>query len=332
MDSLDRLGWTPALAASFAALGAGDLRPARVVLEHGRFYRVATGTEELRAVATGRLRHEAANAAAMPTVGDWVAVKVGGDDLASIRHVLPRHSKFSRRGAGARAAEQVVAANVDTVFLMMGLDRDFNPRRLERYLAVAAGSGAAPVVLLNKADVVSEEEREERARATASIGHGVPVLAISVRAGQGLEALEPYLAPGRTGALLGSSGVGKSTLLNHLMGTDLQRTGVVGVQDGRGKHTTSHAQLFALPTGALIIDTPGLRELQLWEPETSVEGAFADVQALAAQCRFSDCRHEEEPGCAVQAALTDGRLPAERLASLRKLRGELGRKGRQRRR
>jgi ribosome biogenesis GTPase len=268
----------------------------------------------------------------MPTVGDWVAVRLDGDDLASIRHVLPRHSKFSRRGAGARAQEQVVAANIDTVFLMMGLDRDFNPRRLERYLSVAAGSGATPVVLLNKADVVTAEEREERAQATAAMGHGVPVLAISVRAGLGLEALGRYLAPARTAALLGSSGVGKSTLLNHLMGTDLQRIGAVGAQDGRGKHTTSHAQLFALPGGALIIDTPGLRELQLWEPETSVEGAFGDVQALAGSCRFSDCRHEEEPGCAVQAALAAGKLSAERLASFRKLRGELRTRGRHRRR
>jgi ribosome biogenesis GTPase len=329
MNELDCLGWTPALAASFAALGAGELRPARVVLEHGRFYQVSTGAEELRAVATGRLRHESANAAAMPTVGDWVAVRDNGKELASIRHVLPRHSKFSRRGAGARAAEQVVAANIDTVFLMMGLDRDFNPRRLERYLSVAAGSGATPVVLLNKADMVSPAELAERM--TAIAGHGVPVLAISVRAGQGLEALERHLAPGRTGALLGSSGVGKSTLLNVLMGSSLQRTGAVGTQDGRGRHTTSQAQLFSLPGGALIIDTPGLRELQLWEPETSLEGAFAEVQALAAQCRFRDCRHEAEPDCAVLAALAEGKVDAERLASFRKLQGELGRHERRRR-
>jgi ribosome biogenesis GTPase len=332
MDALDRLGWTPALAASFAALAPGELRPARVVLEHGRFYRVSTGTEELRAVSAGRLRHEAANAAAMPTAGDWVAIRVDGQELASIRHVLPRHSKFSRRGAGVRAAEQVVAANIDTVFLMMGLDRDFNPRRLERYLAVAAGSGATPVVLLNKADVVSPAELAERLTAIAATGHGVPVLPISVREGQGLEALAGHLSPGRTGALLGSSGVGKSTLLNRLLGTAAQRIGALGAQDGRGKHTTSHAQLFALPDGALIIDTPGLRELQLWEPESSVEGAFADVQALAAHCRFSDCRHEEEPGCAVRAAVGEGKLDPERLASLRKLQGELGRGGRIRRR
>src|SRR6185436_10934401 len=276
--------------------------------EHGRFYRVSTGDEELRAVAAGRLRHEAKSAAQMPTVGDWVAILVRDDGLATIRHVLPRRSKFSRRTAGRAAGEQVVAANVDTVFLMMGLDRDFNPRRLERYLAVAAASGAAPVVLLNKADVLAPGEREERLAAVGAVAHGVPVLALSVRAGDGLEELRRHLAPARTAALLGSSGVGKSTLLNLLATADLQRTGAVGVQDGRGKHTTSHAQLFALPDGALIIDTPGLRELQLWEPEASLEGAFADVLALAAGCRFSDCGHGEEPGCAVRAAVADGRL------------------------
>jgi ribosome biogenesis GTPase len=327
MDDLERLGWTPALAAALAALGAPDLRPARVVLEHGRFYRVSDGVAEGRAVAAGRLRHEAESAAAMPTVGDWVAIRPeereAGEGLASIRHVLPRRSKFSRRGAGARAAEQVVAANVDTVFLMMGLDRDFNPRRLERYLALAASSGADPVVLLNKADVCAGGELAERRSAVAAVAPGVPVLPVSVREGQGLDALGAHLIAARTVALLGSSGVGKSTLLNRLAGRDLQRTGAVGAQDGRGKHTTSHAQLFALPGGALVIDTPGLRELQLWEPTSSLEAAFGDVQALAAGCRFGDCRHGEEPGCAVRAALEEGRLAADRLASYRKLRAEL---------
>jgi ribosome biogenesis GTPase len=333
MNDLAGLGWTPALADAFAALATPDLQPARVVLEHGRFYQVSLGAEELRAVSTGRLRHEAANAAAMPTVGDWVAVRVEreGEVLASIRHVLPRRSKFSRRGAGLRPREQVVAANVDTVFLMMGLDRDFNPRRLERYLAVAAASGAGPVVLLNKADMCAAGELEERLAAVAAVAPGVPVLPISVREGQGLEALTDYLPAGRTGALLGSSGVGKSTLLNRLAGTDLQRTGAIGTQDGRGKHTTSHARLFALPNGALVIDTPGLRELQLWEPESSLEGAFGELQSLAAACRFSDCRHDEEPGCAVRSALADGRLSPDRFASFQKLRAELARSGRHRR-
>lgn len=335
MEDLERLGWTPALAASFADLAGaagGDLRPARVVLEHGRFYQVSNGAEEGRAVATGRLRHESANAAAMPTVGDWVAVgregraSGGAAALSSIRHVLPRWSKFSRRVSGPRAEEQVVAANVDTVFLMMGLDRDFNPRRLERYLAVAAASGAASLVLLNKVDAVTADELADRRAQVAAVAPGTAVLPISVREGLGMETLGAHLLPARTVALLGSSGVGKSTLLNRLAGRDLQRTGVVGVQDGRGKHTTSQAQLFALPGGALVIDTPGLRELQLWEPDSSLEGAFADVQALASACRFSDCRHGvDQPGCAVRAGLADGRLPVDRFASFEKLTAEVAR-------
>jgi ribosome biogenesis GTPase len=331
MNDLESLGWTAALAEHFAALASPGLRPGRVVLEHGRFYQVGTGREELRAVATGRLRHEAANAAAMPTVGDWVLFRREGTELAAITQVLPRRSKFSRRGAGVRATEQVVAANVDTIFVVMGLDRDFNPRRLERYLAVAAASGASPVVLLNKADVCGEDELAERLAEVAVVGPGVPVRAVSVLDGRGLEALGEYLVPARTVALLGSSGVGKSTLLNRLAGDDLQRTGAVGVQDGRGKHTTSHARLYSLAGGAMIIDTPGLRELQMWEPETSVEGAFHDVQSLAASCRFSDCRHEQEPGCAVLAAIAAGTLSADRLSSFAKLRDELGRHNRYRR-
>jgi len=292
------------------------------VLEHGRFLRVATGARELLAVPAGRMRHHADNAAALPTVGDWVAFQhKPGEELASIRHVLPRRSRFSRRSAGTRAVEQVVAANVDTVLLMMGLDSDFNLRRLERYLAVAFSSGAAPVIVLNKADVCAE--LPIRRAEVAALAPAVPLVITRLDQPHGHAAVESLLAPARTLALLGSSGVGKSTLLNRLLGEDLQRTGAVRAGDGRGKHTTTGAQLFRLPGGALVIDTPGMRELQLWDADAGVTDAFEDVEALAAACRFRDCRHREEPGCAVRAALAAGELPPERYASFTKLRGEL---------
>jgi ribosome biogenesis GTPase len=322
MQGLEALGFSPAWAEAFAALAVPGLVPGRVVLEHGRFLRVATQERELLAVPTGRLRHEAASAAALPTVGDWVALSYKeGEELASIRHVLPRRSRFSRRSAGTRAVEQVVAANVDTVLLMMGLDADFNLRRLERYLSVAFGSGAAPVIVLNKADLCPE--LDARRGEVAALAQAVPIVTTRLDEPEGHAPVNAFLAPARTVALLGSSGVGKSTLLNRLLGEELQRTGTVRAGDGRGKHTTTGAQLFRLPGGALAIDTPGMRELQLWEADAGLGSAFDDVEALAAACRFRDCAHGEEPGCAVRAALASGELAAERFASFVKLRDEL---------
>ena len=333
-SDLEALGWTPPFAAAFQALGEPGLAPGRVVLEHGRFYRLrgAAGAA-WRAVAAGRMRHRAASAAELPTVGDWVAVRregegaagaAGRDELVTIRHLLPRRTKFSRRGAGPRGAEQVVAANVDTVFLMMGLDADYNLRRLERYLAIAHASGAEAVVVLNKTDLAGDPAGLAREVAAVAGAH-VPVLALSLRDPDGERPVRARLAAGRTVVLLGSSGVGKSTLLNRLAGEELQRIGAVRRHDSRGRHTTSHARLFELAGGALVIDTPGLREIQPWEPASAVEGAFPDVAALAAGCRFRDCRHQEEPGCAVLAARASGGLPEARYASYQKLRAELER-------
>lgn len=311
----------------------GGWIPARVVLEHGRFLRLHDGNEEILAVASGRLRHESANGAAMPTVGDWVALvpgrgeKPGGSEkLASIQTVLPRKSRFSRRRAGLRAVEQVVAANIDTVFLLMGLDADFNPRRLERYLSVAHASGARPIVVMNKADLALALA-DSRA-AVAGICGPVPVVTTNLRDPEGHREVLAHLHPAETVALLGSSGVGKSTLLNRLAGSDLQRTADVRAHDSRGRHTTTYSQLFTLPGGALAIDTPGLRELQLWEADEGLGTTFADVEAIAQHCRFRDCRHTEEPGCAIRAALAEESLGTERFASFQKLQSELA-EGRQ---
>jgi ribosome biogenesis GTPase len=244
-----------------------------------------------------------------------------GQDRDLIEAVLPRRTAFVRRAPGERTVAQVLASNVDTVFLVMGLDGDFNPRRLERALVLAWESGAEPVVLLNKADVAAD--LEARRLEIEQVAGGVPVCVIAAKHGDGLEALAPWLRPGRTVALLGSSGVGKSTLVNRLLGRDKQRTNTVRQSDQRGRHTTTHRELVELPGGALLVDTPGLRELQLWSDGSGLESAFEDVGALAALCRFSDCGHGNEPGCAVREAVEGERLAPERLASYQKLQGEL---------
>ena len=322
-DPLDLadLGWNDRLAGAFASHAAAGQVAARVSLEHTHIYRVLTVSGEWLARVSGRLRHEAATRAAFPAVGDWVGVEPPGDDgLARIRVVLPRASRFSRRAAGDRTEEQVLAANIDIVFLVAGLDGDFNPRRIERYLLVASDSGATPVVVLNKADLVTDPERFETE--VRALSPGVAVHAVSCTDAASLEALRGYLGPGRTGALLGSSGVGKSTIVNRLVGFDLLATRDVRVSDSRGRHTSTSRQLVALPGHGLLIDTPGMRELQLWETGEAAAATFADIAELAGGCRFRDCAHETEPGCAVVKAVASGALPSFRLESYRKLRLE----------
>jgi len=274
---------------------------------------------------SGRLRHAASGRADFPAVGDWVGIDTPpGDGDARIRAILPRVSRFSRRAAGNPTEEQVVAANIDVVFLVSGLDGDFNPRRIERYLVTAWESGASPVILLNKADLV--EDAEATVSEVAALAQGVPVHAVSATRPELLDAaidrVRGYLPRGRTGALLGSSGVGKSSIANALLGEARLRTHDVRESDSRGRHTTTGRQLVLLPGGGILIDTPGMRELQLWETGEAVAGAFADVDALADECRFRDCRHRAEPGCAVLAAVAAGMLPEARLESFRKLQGE----------
>jgi ribosome biogenesis GTPase len=277
---------------------------------------------------SGRLRHAASGRADFPAVGDWVAIEVpdGGGD-ARIRAVLPRTSRFSRRAAGDVTEEQVVAANIDVVFLVSGLDGDFNPRRIERYLVTAWESGASPVILLNKADLVDDPTAIERE--VADLAQGVPVHAISATRLDAIDRVRQYLAVGRTAALLGSSGTGKSSIANALLGEERLRTHDVRESDSRGRHTTTGRQLLLVPGGGILIDTPGMRELQLWETGEAVAGAFADIESIAEGCRFRDCRHAAEPGCAVAAAVAAGMLPATRLESFRKLQSEQDHQSRQ---
>ncbi len=320
---LDRqaYGWSPELQAAFAPYEAEGFSAGRVASEHQHIYTLFTDAGERLARVTGRLRHEAAGRADFPAVGDWVVVSLGAidDESSTIQAILPRRSKFSRKAAGDKADEQIVAANVDTVFLVMGLDGDWNPRRLERYLTMAFESGAAPVVLLSKADLC--EDPEARVREVEAFG--APVRLVSARTGAGVEGLGAWFLPGRTVALLGSSGVGKSTLINHMLGEERLRTRGVRESDDRGRHTTTNRQLLLLPSGALVIDTPGMRELQLWDVGAGVVASFDDIASLAASCRFTDCGHEKEPGCAVAKAVTARELEADRLASWRKLQKEL---------
>lgn len=317
---LQSLGFTVSVAEAFAPYDREGFAAGRVSSAHTHVYRVLTERGEVLAEVSGRLRHDAGGPHDFPVVGDWVALEVrpeGG--RATIRAVLPRWSRFCRKVPGSVTEQQVVAANVDSVFLVAGLDGDFNPRRLERALVLAGESGARPVVVLNKADLGTGEERRREA---AAVAPGVPIHVVSARTGEGLDALEPYLGRGRTVALLGSSGVGKSTLVNRLLGDGDRPTAEVRAGDDRGRHTTSHRELVVLPGGGLIVDTPGLREIRLWGGEEGLGEAFPDIRELAAACRFRDCRHESEPGCAVLEALAEGGLAAERLASYRKLAAE----------
>ena len=318
---LTTLGWGPALLSAFEPHAAKGLVPARVALEHTHIYRVLSADGEWLARVSGRLRHAADQRADFPGVGDWVAVEPPAQDGdARIHAVLPRFSRFSRRAAGDPTEEQIVAANINTVFLVSGLDRDFNPRRIERYLLVAWESGATPVVVLNKADLV-----EDPGSFVAEVQRLAPAVAVHAVSCQSYETLAPlheYLRSGQTAALLGSSGVGKSTIVNQLIGKELLRTREVREWDNRGRHTSTARQLVILPAGGVLIDTPGMRELQLWETGDALSGAFADIDELSSGCRFRDCRHGNEPGCAVRAAAEAGELAAERLESYRKLRDE----------
>jgi len=324
MQKSVEMGWSAYFQEHWKKLEMAEGVPARVVAEHRGMYSVAAESGELLAEVSGRLRHRAAGRADLPAVGDWVAVEArAAEGRGTIHAVLPRRSRFVRKVAGRRVEEQVVAANVDTVFLVTSLNQDMNPRRIERYLAQVWVSGASPVAVLNKADLCDEAQAAALAAELEAAAMGVPVLRVSAATGEGFESLAPFLAAGQTVALLGSSGVGKSSIINRLLGREAQAVREVREGDDRGRHATTTRQLFALPGGAMVIDTPGMRELGLWSDGAGVEQAFADIESLAAECRFEDCGHESEPGCAIRAALADGRLDEARLENWRKLQKEL---------
>lgn len=316
--TLASLGWDTFFEESFLPFRNRALRPARVAIQHRNSYVVYSELGELRSEVTGRMEYFASGPSDLPVVGDWVVIAPRqSEGSATIVDLLPRKTKFSRKIAGANHQEQVLASNVDRVFIVSGLDGDFNLRRLERYLVVSAESGAEPVIVLNKADL--RHDVQEIRTIMKDVAGPAPILFTSALKGKNLERLLEFLPRGMTGALLGSSGAGKTTIINYLLGSQDRKTQPVREQDSRGRHTTSYRELILLPSGGLLIDTPGLRELQLWGGASGVGETFRDIEELAAQCRFRDCTHRAEPGCAVQEALEAGTLDPGRFASYKKL-------------
>ena len=316
--SLEQLGWKSIFAEAMAPLQGQGLIPARVIAEYRGLYRVSGTAGEMPAEVTGRIMFHAEERLDYPVVGDWVAAAVlDQGKRAVIHHILPRGSVLARKHAGRKIEGQAIAANIDIIFIVIGLDRNFNLNRVERYLAVASGSGAQPIVVLSKSDLAADADG--KAAEVRSRTYNAAVIAVSARTGLGLEGIRGLLNGSRTGCFIGSSGVGKSSLINRLAGSELLRTAEVRAADSKGRHTTSHRELFVLDSGGIVIDTPGMRELGLWDSEEGIEQAFADIEELAAGCAFRNCTHRIEPDCAVRAAVDAGELEPARYESFLKL-------------
>ncbi len=326
--NLEDWGWSPFFADNFTPWEERGYLPARVIRGEKNYFRVWTTAGELTVRFAGKVRHKAGGRADLPVVGDWVVVEPQPDQRGLIQALLERKSSFARNLPGRRKGkgrerieQQVIAANVDLVLIVCGLDRDFNLRRIERYLTLVGSSGAEAVVLLNKADLCDDPQACQKQ--VEEIAAGTPVHCCMARDQQQLDFLFSYLRPGRTLALLGSSGVGKSTILNGLLDEERQKIGEVSDAVGKGRHTTTHRELFLMPDGGILMDNPGMRELHLWGEEEDLAESFTDIENLAANCRFSDCAHKSEPACAVLAAVERGDLSAPRLTSYHKLKDEL---------
>jgi len=318
---LTDLGWETVFEKEFEPYKNQSFSAIRIIRGSREKYVAYGEAGELACEISGKFRFDVNGKASFPTAGDWAVARVRPNEkTATIHALLPRKSSFSRKVAGEVTAEQVIAANIDTIFIVCGLDLNFNLRRIERYLSLAWESGAVPVILLNKADLCAEAE--ERKLQVESIAFGVDVYTLSAAQHIGTEILNKYITTGKTVAFLGSSGVGKSTIINSLLGTERLKVNDVSELGSRGKHTTTFKELILLPSGGMVIDTPGMRELQVWGDEEGLKHVFDDIMELAANCKFRDCSHEREPGCAVQKAINDKTLDPKRLESYLKLKKE----------